>query len=101
MAHKPARCRETGRQRGTGCVKYPAMLVPRSPGGGPAVCRGVSSPGYLTPLFRDINEREGMPWALSVLRWTQHRLPLSGAGAGYPRAAWGVTYTCPGIGLLA
>jgi len=42
-----------------------------------------------------------MPWALAVLCWVQHWLPRYGAGACYPHAAWGVTYTCPGIGLLA
>jgi hypothetical protein len=42
-----------------------------------------------------------MPWALSVLRWMQHLLPLCGAGACHPDVAWGVTYICPGIGLLA
>jgi hypothetical protein len=42
-----------------------------------------------------------MPWALSVLGWVQHLLPLCGAGACHPHVAWGVTYTCPGAGLLA
>jgi hypothetical protein len=55
----------------------------------------------LKPLFRDMDGCKGMPWALSVLSYVQHRLPLCGAGAGHPDVAWGVTYTCPGIGLLA
>jgi hypothetical protein len=55
----------------------------------------------LKPLFRDMDSCKGMPWALSVLRWLQHRLPPRGAGAGHPDVAWAVTYTCPGIGLFA
>jgi homoserine kinase len=60
-----------------------------------------TSPSRLNPLFCDMDGCKGMPWALSVLGWVQHRLPRSGAGAVHPRVAWGVTYTCPGIGLLA
>ena len=60
-----------------------------------------SSPSRLNPLFCDMDGCKGMPWALSVLGWVQHRLPQCGAGAVHPRVAWGVTYTCPGIGLLA
>ncbi len=60
-----------------------------------------SAPSRLNPLFCDMDGCKGMPWALSVLGWVKHRSPQCGAGAVHPRVAWGVTYTCPGIGLLA
>jgi hypothetical protein len=61
---------------------------------------GPSSSGRLTPFFRDMDGCEGMRWALSVLGWVQHRSLRYGAGAGHPRLAWAVTYTCPGVGFL-
>jgi hypothetical protein len=53
------------------------------------------------PSFRDMDDCKGMPWVPSVLSLVKHRLPRSGAGAGHPHVAWGVTYTCPGSGLSA
>ena len=68
--------------------------------------RRLIPPGFFAwplniPFFPRQDGCKGMPWALSVLRWLQHLLPLCGAGACHPDVAWGVTYTCPGIGLLA
>ena len=84
-ARRPRRAADAGEERPIRPTGYaaaaPGLII--TPGteraGCPRLLAGLV--GSLTPLLRDTDGCEGMPWVFMVLGLVAHRVPRSGLGA--------------------